>query len=119
MDDRPRTAWLKNPEFARRSQARFRYLQETTSENRARVQAFFETLNRHFSGRRVAEVVSTGAVASRWSPATLMTVLFRLDALAASSLKILKTTLKSRLKTLVNGLFSSRSPIESVVFSMP
>jgi hypothetical protein len=43
-------------EFVRRSQARFRYLQETTSENRARVQEFFETLNKHFAGRRVAEI---------------------------------------------------------------
>ena len=50
----------RTAEFARRSQARFRYLQETTSENRARVQAFFETLNRHFSGRRVAEVDAIG-----------------------------------------------------------
>lgn len=46
----------RTAEFARRSQARFRYLQETTSENRARVQTFFETLNRHFAGRRVAEI---------------------------------------------------------------
>ncbi len=50
----------RTAEFARRSQARFRYLQETTSENRARVQTFFETLNRHFSGRRVAEVDALG-----------------------------------------------------------
>jgi hypothetical protein len=46
----------RTAEFARRSQARFRYLQETTSENRARVQDFFETLNRHFAGWRVAEI---------------------------------------------------------------
>jgi hypothetical protein len=46
----------RTAEFARRSQARFRYLQETTSENRARVQEFFETLNRHFAGRRVSEL---------------------------------------------------------------
>ncbi|MFN7140543.1 MAG: Wadjet anti-phage system protein JetA family protein, partial [Limisphaerales bacterium] len=46
----------RTAEFARRSQARFRYLQETTSENRARVQTFFETLNRHFGGKRVAEL---------------------------------------------------------------
>jgi len=46
----------RTAEFARRSQARFRYLQETTSENRARVQTFFETLNQHFSGRRVADL---------------------------------------------------------------
>jgi len=50
----------RTAEFARRSQARFRYLQETTSENRARVQTFFETLNRHFSGRRVAEMDAMG-----------------------------------------------------------
>lgn len=47
-------------EFTRRSQARFRYLQETTSENRARVQQFFETLNQHFASRRVREVDSLG-----------------------------------------------------------
>lgn len=46
----------RTAEFARRSQARFRYLQETTSENRARVQTFFETLNKHFAGRRVADI---------------------------------------------------------------
>jgi Wadjet protein JetA len=46
----------RTAEFARRSQARFRYLQETTSENRARVQEFFETLNQHFAGRRVSEL---------------------------------------------------------------
>jgi hypothetical protein len=50
----------RTAEFARRSQARFRYLQETTSENRARVQCFFETLTTHFSGRRVAEVDAMG-----------------------------------------------------------
>lgn len=48
----------RTAEFARRSQARFRYLQETTSENRARVQAFFESLNRHFSGLRVNDIES-------------------------------------------------------------
>lgn len=46
----------RTAEFARRSQARFRYLQETTSENRARVQEFFETLNRHFAGQRVRDL---------------------------------------------------------------
>ncbi|MCP5525108.1 MAG: hypothetical protein H7A46_26585 [Verrucomicrobiales bacterium] len=46
----------RTAEFARRSQARFRYLQETTGENRARVQAFFETLNRHFAGRSVRDL---------------------------------------------------------------
>jgi hypothetical protein len=46
----------RTAEFARRSQARFRYLQETASENRARVQTFFETLNCHFAGRRLADV---------------------------------------------------------------
>ena len=50
----------RTAEFARRSQARFHYLQETTSENRARVQAFFETLNQHFSGWRVANVEALG-----------------------------------------------------------
>lgn len=52
----------RTAEFTRRSQARFRYLQETTSENRARVQDFFETLNRHFAGRRVADIESLGVV---------------------------------------------------------
>ncbi len=46
----------RTAEFARRSQARFRYLQETASENRGRVQSFFETLNRRFAGRRLAEI---------------------------------------------------------------
>ena len=50
----------RTAEFARRSQARFRYLQETTSENRARVQTFFETLNQHFSGWRVSEIDALG-----------------------------------------------------------
>jgi hypothetical protein len=50
----------RTAEFARRSQARFRYLQETTSENRARVQTLFETLNRHFNGKRVAELELMG-----------------------------------------------------------
>ncbi|MBM3880837.1 MAG: hypothetical protein FJ387_14155 [Verrucomicrobia bacterium] len=50
----------RTAEFARRSQARFRYLQETTSENRARVQEFFETLSRHFGGRRVSDLDDLG-----------------------------------------------------------
>jgi hypothetical protein len=50
----------RTAEFTRRSQARFRYLQETTSENRSRVQEFFETLNRHFVGRRVGELDELG-----------------------------------------------------------
>ena len=50
----------RTAEFARRSQARFRYLQETTSENRSRVQLFFETLNQHFAGRRVADIDELG-----------------------------------------------------------
>lgn len=50
----------RTAEFTRRSQARFRYLQETTSENRSRVQEFFETLNRHFAGRRVGELDDLG-----------------------------------------------------------
>ena len=50
----------RTAEFTRRSQARFRYLQETTSENRSRVQEFFETLNRHFAGRRVGELDELG-----------------------------------------------------------
>jgi len=50
----------RTAEFARRSQARFRYLQETTSENRARVQDFFETLNQHFAGYRVGELDNLG-----------------------------------------------------------
>ncbi len=50
----------RTAEFARRSAARFRYLQETTSENRSRVQNFFETLNAHFAGRRLAEIEGLG-----------------------------------------------------------
>lgn len=46
----------RTADFARRSQARFRYLQETASENRGRVQSFFETINRHFAGQRMSEV---------------------------------------------------------------
>lgn len=46
----------RTADFTRRSQARFRYLQETASENRGRVQMFFETINRHFAGQRVADV---------------------------------------------------------------
>ncbi len=45
----------RTADFARRSQARFRYLQETASENRGRIQCFFETINRHFSGQRMSE----------------------------------------------------------------
>ncbi len=50
----------RTAEFARRSQARFRYLQETTSEHRAHVQEFFEILNRHFAGWRLGELDSLG-----------------------------------------------------------
>jgi hypothetical protein len=50
----------RTAEFTRRSLARFRYLQETTSENRSLVQGFFETLNRHFAGRRIAQVEDEG-----------------------------------------------------------
>lgn len=46
----------RTAEFTRRSLARFRYLQETTSESRAQVQEFFEALNLHGAGRRVAEM---------------------------------------------------------------
>lgn len=46
----------RTAEFTRRSFARFRYLQETTSESRAVVQSFFEALNSHGAGRRVAEI---------------------------------------------------------------
>lgn len=50
----------RTAEFTRRSLARFRYLQETTSENRGHVQDFFETLNRHFAGRSVAVLNAAG-----------------------------------------------------------
>lgn len=50
----------RTAEFTRRSLARFRYLQETTTENRSQVQAFFETLNGHFAGQRVAELDDAG-----------------------------------------------------------
>lgn len=46
----------RTADFTRRSQARFRYLQETASENRGRVQTFFETINRHFAGYRISDV---------------------------------------------------------------
>src|SRR5581483_3479519 len=52
----------RTAEFARRSQARFQYLQETTSENRARVQDFFEILNRHFAGSRLIDIYNLGIV---------------------------------------------------------
>ncbi len=46
----------RTAEFTRRSLARFRYLQETTSENRARVSELFEALNKFGAGRRVSEL---------------------------------------------------------------
>jgi hypothetical protein len=45
----------RTADFTRKSLARFRYLQEVTGEHRATVQAFFEKLNAHFGGRRVAD----------------------------------------------------------------
>ena len=45
----------RTADFTRKSLARFRYLQEVTGENRATVQMFFEKLNAHFAGRRVAD----------------------------------------------------------------
>jgi len=48
----------RTADFTRRSQARFRYLQETASENRGKVQGFFETMNRHFVGQRVIDIDS-------------------------------------------------------------
>jgi len=46
----------RTAEFTRRSLARFRYLQETTTQNRSRVQELFETLNRLFGGRRFSSI---------------------------------------------------------------
>jgi hypothetical protein len=46
----------RTAEFTRRSLARFRYLQETTSENRSHVQEFFEVLNRRSAGRSVSQL---------------------------------------------------------------
>lgn len=46
----------RTAEFTRRSLARFRYLQETASENRAKVQRFFELLNHNFAGSRIADI---------------------------------------------------------------
>lgn len=46
----------RTADFARRSQARFRYLQETATENRSRVQAFFEAINRQFAGQRMSDI---------------------------------------------------------------
>lgn len=51
----------RTAEFTRRSHARSRYLQETTSENRGTVQGFFEALNRRFAGRRMAELEDLAA----------------------------------------------------------
>jgi hypothetical protein len=51
----------RTADFTRRSLARFRYLQETTSENRAQVQEFFEALNRHGAGRRIADIDNEAA----------------------------------------------------------
>ncbi|HEV7404972.1 MAG TPA: Wadjet anti-phage system protein JetA family protein [Chthoniobacteraceae bacterium] len=50
----------RTAEFTRRSLARFRYLQETTSENRSRVQALFEVLNRHGAGRALPSLETVG-----------------------------------------------------------
>jgi hypothetical protein len=52
----------RTAEFTRRSHARSRYLQETTSENRATVQGFFESLNRHFAGRRLSDLEEQGVI---------------------------------------------------------
>jgi hypothetical protein len=52
----------RTAEFLRRSLARSRYLQEVTSENRSRVQALFEELNRRFAGQRPSEVEAALAV---------------------------------------------------------
>lgn len=49
----------RTAEFLRRSLARSRYLQEVTSENRNRVHALFEELNRRFAGQRSGEVEAT------------------------------------------------------------
>lgn len=46
----------RTAEFVRRSQARFRYLQETTSENRTCVQGFFESINRRFAGKSLLQL---------------------------------------------------------------
>jgi hypothetical protein len=43
-------------EFARRSFARVRYLQEVTSGHRERVQELFEWVNAHFCGRRLTDL---------------------------------------------------------------
>ena len=54
----------RTAEFLRRSLARSRYLQEVTSENRGRVQLFFEGLNRLFAGQRPAAVDAVLTVAA-------------------------------------------------------
>ncbi len=46
-------------EFARRSFARFRYLQEIGSARREQVQAVFEAVNQRFAGTRVSDVEET------------------------------------------------------------
>jgi hypothetical protein len=46
----------RTAEFARRSFARVRYLQEVTSGHRERVQELFEWVNAHFAGRRLSDL---------------------------------------------------------------
>ena len=46
----------RTAEFARRSLARFRYLQEVVGERRGQVKEFFETINNQLRGRRLGDV---------------------------------------------------------------
>ena len=48
----------RTADFTRRSLARFRYLQDVTSERRTEIKAFFETTNQLMIGRRVSHFAS-------------------------------------------------------------
>jgi hypothetical protein len=46
----------RTADFVRRSLARFRYLQDVTGERRGEVKTFFETVNAHFSGKKLSQI---------------------------------------------------------------
>lgn len=50
----------RTADFARRSLARFRYLQDVTGDNRRRIQGFFEAINSLLAGRRITDTDETG-----------------------------------------------------------
>jgi len=49
-------------DFARRSFARFRYLQEVGSARRDQAQQVFEILNQHFAGRKLSEIATPSSL---------------------------------------------------------